>query len=176
MRPGGGIFLLGLLATLATLACADAAFAQARSGGCTIVQVGGTGRQVVQCRSGLSVTVERGARFTMLDRNRDGNADSVRLSRGAVLLDVERPVERIEVIAPQAIASVRGTNWAVDAQATRTSVFVVTGTVDVRRRTGTARVSLNAGDGVDVDAGAGPLTVKRWPAARVAALLARFGQ
>jgi ferric-dicitrate binding protein FerR (iron transport regulator) len=112
----------------------------------------------------------------MLDRNRDSNADAVRLSRGALLLDVERPAERIEVIAPQAIASVRGTRWAVDAQARRTSVFVVRGTVDVRRRTGANRVSLNAGDGVDVDTGTGPLTVKRWPAARVAALLARFGQ
>ncbi|MDW6021377.1 FecR domain-containing protein [Mesorhizobium sp. BAC0120] len=176
MRPGSGVFLLAFLNALAIMAGLDAAFAQARSGGCTIAQVGGTGRQVVQCSSGLSVTVESGARFTMLDRNRDGNADTVRLSRGAVLLDVERPVERIEVIAPQAIASVRGTNWAVDAQATRTSVFVVRGTVDVRRRSGAARVSLHAGDGVDVDAGAGPLTVKRWPAARVAALLARFGQ
>ena len=176
MRPASGVFLLALLTGLATAAAPDAAFAQARSGGCTIEQIGGTGRQVVQCRSGLSITVERGAGFTMLDRNRDGNADAVRLSRGALLLDVERPAERIEVIAPQAIASVRGTKWAVDAQATRTSVFVVRGTVDVRRRTGANRVLLNAGDGVDVDAGTGPLTVKRWPAARVAALLARFGQ
>src|SRR5262245_36007317 len=113
MRPASGVFLSAFLTALASTAGVDAASAQARSGGCTSEQVGGTGRQVVRCRSGLSITVERGARFTMIDRNRDNNADTVRLSRGALLLDVERPPERIEVIAPQAIASVRGTNWAV---------------------------------------------------------------
>ena len=77
---------------------------------------------------------------------------------------------------PQAIAAVRGTKWAVDAAEGKTSVFVVNGRVAVGRRTGSHSVTLGAGEGVDVEATRGPLTVKRWPAARVAALMARLGQ
>jgi ferric-dicitrate binding protein FerR (iron transport regulator) len=71
---------------------------------------------------------------------------------------------------------VRGTKWAVDVQPSRTSVFVVRGSVAVRRPSGTDNVVLNAGDGVDADADGSSLKVKQWGAARVSALLARFGQ
>lgn len=168
------------LAVTATIAFAGvgAAPAQTRDGGCTIQQVGGTARQALRCRSGLSAVAEAGAQYAVLDRNRDGNADSVQLTSGGLLLDVEHPTEesRIEVIAPQAIAAVRGTKWAVDAQPGRTSVFVVRGSVSVRKPTGGGSVVLGPGDGVDVDGSAGELVVRQWPAARVAALLARFGQ
>ena len=50
------------------------------------------------------------------------------------------------------------------------------GRVAVGRRTGTHSVTLGPGEGVDVEATRGPLTVKRWPKARVAALMARLGQ
>ena len=82
---------------------------------------------------------------------------------------------RFQVITPQAIAAVRGTKWAVDAAEGKTSVFVVNGRVAVGRRTGSHSVTLGPGEGVDVEA-TGPLTIKRWPAARVAALMARLGQ
>jgi hypothetical protein len=82
---------------------------------------------------------------------------------------------RFQVITPQAIAAVRGTKWAVDVAETKTSVFVVNGRVAVGRRTGGQSVTLGSGEGVDVEE-AGPLTVKRWPPARVSALLARLGQ
>jgi ferric-dicitrate binding protein FerR (iron transport regulator) len=76
-------------------------------------------------------------------------------------------------MTPQAIAAVRGTKWAVDATEGKSSVFVVNGRVSVARRAGANRVVLGPGEGVDVEA-AGALTVKRWPPARVAALLARL--
>jgi hypothetical protein len=82
---------------------------------------------------------------------------------------------RFQVTTPQAIAAVRGTKWAVDAAGGKTSVFVVNGRVAIGRRTGSHSVTLGAGEGVDVEA-MGPLTVKRWPAARVSALMARLGQ
>jgi hypothetical protein len=47
--------------------------------------------------------------------------------------------------------------------------------VSVARRAGANRVVLGPGEGVDVEA-TGALTVKRWPPARVAALLARLVQ
>lgn len=179
MRVRLTVFFPAALMALAFIVCADAAWAQASTGGCTIEQIGGTSRQALRCRDGLSAIVEAGARYTVLDRNRDRGADAIRLNSGALLLEYN-PAARtdtpIEVIAPQAIAAVRGTKWAVDVQANRTSVFVVNGSVAVRRSSGTDEVVLNAGDGVDVEAGTGPLVVRQWPAARVAALLARFGR
>jgi ferric-dicitrate binding protein FerR (iron transport regulator) len=70
---------------------------------------------------------------------------------------------------------VRGTKWAVDAVENKTSVFVANGSVAVSRRSGGSTVILKPGEGVDVEA-AGPLTVKRWAPARIAALMARLGQ
>ncbi len=78
------------------------------------------------------------------------------------------------IIVAETIAAVRGTKWAVDAVAGKTSVFVVNGKVRVARQA-TDRVVLGPGEGVDVEA-SGVLTVKRWPPARVAALMARLAQ
>ena len=82
---------------------------------------------------------------------------------------------RFDVVTPQAIAAVRGTKWAVDAEGAKTSVFVVDGRVSVARPAGRGSVVLGAGDGVDVEP-SGELIVKRWPPARVTALMARLGQ
>jgi len=79
------------------------------------------------------------------------------------------------VVTPQAIAAVRGTKWAVDAEGAKTSIFVVEGRVRVARPAGRGSVVLGAGDGVDVEP-SGDLIVKRWPPARVTALMARLGQ
>ena len=104
--------------------------------------------------------------------------DSVDLQSRALLLDVpkQRGTDRFKVTTPKAIAAVRGTKWAVDAQETRTSVLVLRGEVAVQRSTGAGQVTLGPGQGVDVDQGTTTLVVKRWPEARVAALLARLGQ
>jgi ferric-dicitrate binding protein FerR (iron transport regulator) len=134
--------------------------------------------QTVRCGGGVTIVAEDGAQFTLHDRDRNGDVDSVDLRSKALLLDAptQHAGHRFEVTTPQAIAAVRGTKWAVDAQAATTSVLVLRGQVTVRRRAAKGRVVLGPGEGVDVDPGAGPLTVKRWPEARVAALLARLGQ
>ncbi len=164
------------LVAISSIACA-ATPAAAQSSGCSLEQVGGTQRHIVRCGSGVSITVEPGARYSLRDRDGDGAVDRVRLNSKALLLEVSTgsAASGFEVIAPQAIAAVRGTRWAVDAQGGKTSVFVVQGQVAVGRRSGAPKVVLGPGEGVDVDQGSGPLTVKRWPAKRVNALLARFG-
>jgi hypothetical protein len=133
--------------------------------------------QILRCEGGVTIVAENGARFTLPDRDGNGRVDSVELSSKALLLEVPKRQggNRFQVITPQAIAAVRGTKWAVDAAEGKTSVFVVNGRVAVGRRTGSHTVTLGRGEGVDVEA-AGPLTIKRWPAARVAALMARLGQ
>ena len=131
----------------------------------------------LRCDNGITIVAENGAKFELKDRNRDGHVDSAELSSKALLVEVPKKPggNRFEVVTPQAIAAVRGTRWAVDAAEGKTSVLVVNGRVSVSRPAGGRRVVLGPGDGVDVEA-MGPLTVKHWAPARVAALLARLGQ
>ena len=154
---------------------ANAALAQ--DAGCRLERVAGTARQILKCPEGLTIIVENGARFTLQDRDRNGTTDAVRLRRKALLLDA--PAGSVPsgfaVVTPQAIAAVRGTKWTVDTGEGKTSVFVLRGRVAVQRPASGAGVVLAPGEGVDVQAGTGSLTVKRWPARRVSALLARFG-
>jgi ferric-dicitrate binding protein FerR (iron transport regulator) len=165
-------------AILVALACSlppiATAGAQSATGGCTAESSTFT-TQTIRCKAGVTIVVENGARYTLRDRDGNGRVDSVELSSKALLLEVPKGRNEFKVITPQAIAAVRGTIWAVDAVENQTSVFVVHGRVAVGRRAGSNSVTLGPGEGVDVEA-AGPLTVKRWPPARVAALMARLGQ
>ncbi len=134
--------------------------------------------QMLRCGGGLTIVAESGAQFTLLDRNRDGRVDGIDLQRKAILIEAPKRKSgpQFEVVTPQAIAAVRGTTWAVDAEDSKTSVFVETGRVNVRRPALPGKVSLGPGEGVDVDTGDTPLTVKRWPPPRVSALMARLGR
>lgn len=134
--------------------------------------------QTLRCPGGLTIVAEDGARFTLQGVDKTGSVNSVDLQSKALLVDVPKQPgkRRFQVTTPQAIAAVRGTKWAVDAQATRTSVLVLSGEVAVRRPRGAGQVVLGAGDGVDVEPGTAPLVIKRWPQPRVDALLARLGQ
>jgi hypothetical protein len=152
--------------------------AQSTDTGCVLESVAGTSLRVLHCDRGLTITVEGGARYRLLDRNGDGAADGVALNRKAVLIDAPSSagLRGFEVVTPQAIAAVRGTRWAVDVARGKTSVFVARGRVAVRRPSAGSGVVLGPGEGVDVDTGTVPLEVRRWPAARRDALLRRLGQ
>jgi hypothetical protein len=166
-----GFFLLvGALNSIVTAA------AQPAISGCSSEYSAG-GTQTLHCAGGATIVAENGARFTIQDHGRNARVDGVDLNSKALLIDVPAKSDgnKFKVITPQAIAAVRGTKWAVDAAESKTSVFVVNGRVAVGRRTGSHTVTLGAGEGVDVEQGA-PLTVKRWKAERVSALLARLGQ
>jgi ferric-dicitrate binding protein FerR (iron transport regulator) len=155
----------------------DVAPAQPMTLGCSTEHSANTA-QTLRCGGGVTIVAEDGAKFTLQDRDSNGGVDSVNLQSKALLIDAPKQhgKKRFEVTTPQAIAAVRGTKWAVDAQETRTSVLVLRGRVAVRRPAIAGQVVLGPGDGVDVDPGNGPLIVKHWPEARVTALLARLGQ
>ena len=167
-----------LAAAIVAAAClyGSAASAQQAGPGCTSSQRVG-GPQTLHC-GGVTIIAENGARFTLLDRDRNGRIDGVDLQSKAIFIEApkQKAGKTFEVMTPQAIAAVRGTKWAVDAEGSKTSVFVETGRVGVRRVTGPGSVSLGPGEGVDVDTSATPLDIKRWPAPRVAALMARLGR
>src|SRR5213079_1114478 len=77
----------------------------------------GFAAQTLRCAGGVTIVAEDGAQFTLQDRDHDGAVDSVDLHSKALLLDApaQRPGHRFVVSTPQAIAAVRGTRWAVDA-------------------------------------------------------------
>lgn len=166
----------GWIAVAGALLVAGSAVAQPAKSGCTSAQTA-QGTQTLKCEAAITIVAESGARFELRDRNRDGQVDSVELSNKALLIEVPKRKgrTRFDVLTPQAIAAVRGTRWAVDAESGKTSVFVVDGRVSVARAAGRGRVVLGPGEGVDVET-SGELVVKRWGAPRVAALMARLGQ
>lgn len=170
-----GLYKAGFVLLAFALGSLQSAVAQPATQDCSPeISLGSV--QTLHCSSGVTIVAESGARFT-LQSSRSGRVDSVELNGKALLIEVAPKAggNKFEVITPQAIAAVRGTKWAVDVVEGKTSVFVVNGRVGVGRRTGSHVVTLGAGDGVDVELGA-PLTVKRWPQARVSALMARLGQ
>jgi ferric-dicitrate binding protein FerR (iron transport regulator) len=163
----------GFMLCACLLLAIETAAAQPANMGCS-PQISANGLQNLRCEGGVTLVAESGARFTLVDRDGNGRVDSVELSSKALLLEVPKKPggNHFQVITPQAIAAVRGTKWAVDSAEGKTSVFVVNGRVNVARRAGRG-VVLGRGEGVDVE-GSGPLTVKRWAPARVAALMARL--
>ena len=131
---------------------------------------------VISCSGTLTVEREKQAGVTIVSRPGNAPPRAIELEGGAILLDVLPGSPSIQIRTPHAIAAVRGTTYVVDAEAEKTSVFVIEGEVEVRKTgdDGTI-VTLGPGEGADVSAEE-PLTTARWSAARVAALLARFGR
>jgi ferric-dicitrate binding protein FerR (iron transport regulator) len=169
------LWLVGCMLPAAVVA--TAAFAQS-GGGCQAEALRDPPRTALTCPNGVKIVAEEGTTFSLEDRSAAAGPEAVRLDGQALLLEAEPGAVEggFEVITPQAIAAVRGTKWAVDVAGGKTSVFVVTGRVAVAREYGSPGVELGAGEGVDVEAGTAPLTVRQWGAARIAALLARFGE
>jgi ferric-dicitrate binding protein FerR (iron transport regulator) len=159
---------------VAFLALLSASAALAQSSGCAVTTYTDPPREVLRC-GGLSITAERASDYRLIDRNRDGRPDAAELRARGLLIESAPGKGRFQILTPHAIASVRGTVWAVDVGASRSSVFVREGAVAVHSRGRVDGATLRAGDGVDIDT-AGPLHVKRWSDERAAHLLARFGR
>jgi hypothetical protein len=153
----------------------SASGASAQGAACAITTYTDPPREVLRCGAGLSITAERGSDYRLIDRNRDGRPDAAELRSRGLLIESAPRRGGFQILTPHAVASVRGTVWAVDVGPARTSVFVREGSVAVQRRGGVDAATLRAGDGVDVE-GAAPLQVKRWSEERAAHLLARFGR
>ncbi|AGB71241.1 MULTISPECIES: FecR domain-containing protein [Rhizobium] len=177
MIHASSIRSLGLTAGILFVIGAGTAFAQGVTN-CPLQPTVSTERRTLNCQPGLSITVERGAHFHLADRNRDGRVDAIVLDSKAALVDVDssRVQGGFEVVTPQAIAAVRGTRWAVDAQRGKTSVLVLRGRVAVNKVSTEQGVTLGQGQGVDVDRTRSALRVNPWGQPRINALMARLGQ
>ena len=177
----GNVMTVSIRVGCFILACAlfpiDAAVSQPATLNCSS-ESSANATETVRCAGGLTIVAEDGAQYTLRHRGGSRDPSSAELTSKALLLEVSKKPggHNFRVDTPQAVAAVRGTKWAVDVGANKTSVFVARGRVAVGRRAGIGGVTLGPGEGVDVEAAAGPLIVKRWPAARVSALMARLGQ
>lgn len=78
-----------------------------------------------------------------------------------------------EVRTRAAVAAVRSTDWITEAREDRSSVFVVSGEVEVTGAAGDASVLLSEGEGTDVEVGEAPSPPAQWGDARVQDVLAR---
>lgn len=137
--------------------------------------------RILRCTDGLTLEAERAAPLRPVDRDGDGQLEGAEIGGSAVLVTLPPHSNTrrggFQILTPYAIASVRGTIYAVDVTTAKTSVFVARGRVAVARRNAPAvSVTLGPGEGVDVGEDQGPLDVRRWPQERVRSLLERFGR
>jgi ferric-dicitrate binding protein FerR (iron transport regulator) len=164
------------LAIAVWLAAAPLARAQ---DGCALVPDERNPREkILRCGEGLTIRVAPSTVYRLLTAPGSRQPTGARLDSGALMIELDRSKTKrnFQIQTPHAIAAVRGTTWATEVNATQTSTFVVAGAVAVTRANRGDGVVLNAGEGVDVPAGTGPLTVKVWSEDRARTLLGRFGQ
>lgn len=163
-------------ATLVLLSLIAAAPAAAQTvAGCEVARASDPPRQVFRCAAGLVIEAEAGAVLALSSGTATRPPRRATVERGAVFVTARPGSGGFQIRTPHAIASVRGTRYAVDAARRSTAVFVVDGRVSVTERNQPGGVTLGPGEGVDVTPGE-PLVVRTWGAARRDALLARFGR
>jgi FecR protein len=178
---GAGL-LLCLLASVAPAA--------AQTGACTLTpDKRNPNDKILRCGTELTVTPAPGTVYRPGPAGADGLPTSVQLDSGALLIEFNPKRRReFQILTPQAIASVRGTKWAMDVTSMQTSTLVINGEVAVARKNETENVLVGPGQGVDIEIPPGgntprslspyrpdPITVKQWGSARVKELLDRFG-
>jgi FecR protein len=148
--------------------------------GCTFEVRPDPPRQVYTCEGGLVIEAEAAARLTFIVPSSDSPPNAVRLDAGAVWIELD-PAQvtpgqpGFQIRTPQAIASVRGTIYAVDVTENASAVFVAQGIVVVRERADGKIVQLDPGEGVDIAPGKA-FASRRWGDKRVADLRGRFAR
>jgi len=183
--------LCGAAVLLALCVCAAGA-AVAQSSACVLIpDKRNPSDKILRCGSDLVITPAPGTVYRAAPPAEDGLPASVRLESGALLIEFQsKRRQEFQILTPQAIASVRGTKWAMEVKPGQTSTLVLLGQVAVARKdTTTDSVLVGPGQGVDVANGdtsktvrslgsakPAPIGVKKWAPERVNELLARFGQ
>ena len=131
------------------------------------------GRVKIAFADGSLLAVGPDSAVEISDYALDGAGGRVRgllsLLTGILRATVPRqaPAAPFEVRTQAAVASVRSTDWTVEAGSDRTSVFVLKGRVAVAPAGGGAAVVLEQSFGTDVMPGEGLAAPKRWGAGRI---------
>jgi len=135
-------------------------------------------RKILECGDDLIVRAARDTTFHEIIAPGEPNPTAIALQKGAVSVQFRAGASRngFEVRTPRAIAAVRGTRWVVEADAVRTSVFVLSGEVSVTESKLGRTVMLGRGQGVDITDEADSGASQAWPQERVRELLSRVGE
>jgi len=134
--------------------------------------------KILRCGDNLTVRAAHGARYRPVYARGLPLPTAVRLDSGAILIEFHPSADQdqFQILAPLAIAAVRGTKWAMEVTSARNSTLVLSGMVAVTNRRLSQYVNLSDGEGVDITPNDSALVRKRWGEARVRALLSRFGE
>jgi hypothetical protein len=130
-------------------------------------------RVEIRCNDGIRLNVGADTQLELSTLVAAGAARqnvALRLLNGIVrvALPAIRSWRRFEVQTPTAVASVRATDWIVQAEkAGATAIFVVEGQVLAANRAGSEGAFLQAGEGIDFRADGGMAATIRWGEARV---------
>ena len=167
-----------LLVALALPGIARPAPADAQTiAGCTPRTLADPPRTVFECAGGIVVEAEAAARIGLAAPAEGApQSQTLEVEGGAALFRFTPGERSFQIRTPHAIASVRGTVYAVDVTPEKTALFVQEGRVHVRRRQGRGSVTLRARRGVEVGPGRSRLVARRWSEPRIRALLSRLGQ
>jgi hypothetical protein len=184
-RPAACVCGAGVLFSLWACALAPAL---AQSGTCVLSpDKRDPNQKILHCGSELTITPAPGTVYRPAGAGDDGLPALVQLDSGALLIEFKsKRRHEFQILTPQAIASVRGTKWAMEVKPGQTSTLVLTGEVTVARKDDPGTVVVGPGQGVDVtglgsprsmkDTKPLPIAVKQWAPDRVKELLGRFGQ
>lgn len=138
------------------------------------LRTGAASKAEVTCSDGTTITL--GA-ATDLDLGRIAGAGNTGSLLGLLegiarfVLPENRRPSAFEVSAPTAVASVRSTEWVMQADGRGTAVLVVRGRVGVQGRAPGPIAELGPGQGVDVPPGSPAPEPRTWGAERAAAAL-----
>jgi len=142
------------------------------------VATGAGGRLEITAADGTTITV--GEQTTVVitrflaPRGRRRGSGLLDMIEGILRIRLPGSWDRFDVTTGTAVASVRSTEWLVDATAANTGVFVIDGRVQVTGQPRTASVTLAPGFGTDVAAGAAPIAPRLGGQPRIDAALARL--
>jgi ferric-dicitrate binding protein FerR (iron transport regulator) len=134
--------------------------------------------KILRCGEDLTIRIAADTDYRVTEQQGQTLPKAAQLKSGALMVEFKPGARQrtFQILTPHSIAAVRGTSWAVEVTPEQSSTLAVSGSVRVTRANGSNAVTLQAGEGADVTAGTGPITVKRWGEKRVQALLARFAQ
>lgn len=133
------------------------------------------GKVVIRFADGSLCTIGPESELVLADLAGGSAGGWLELVRGIVRLILAPGARSTEagVRTRAAVASVRSTEFIVDAALDRAAVFVAEGTVTVTGRLTGASVTLQAGEGTDVGLRGPPTPPKRWGDKRVREVTAR---
>jgi ferric-dicitrate binding protein FerR (iron transport regulator) len=170
--------LVSGVAAVTTVWVAMASMAVAQSGECRLIpDARNPSEKILRCGDTLEVRQAAGTRYHPIGQRSSAPPRALELDSGALMIEFHpsSSLRNFQILTPHAVATVRGTRWALEVDRARSSTLVIDGQVAVARRGARETVFLGPGEGVDVSPGIEPLMVKRWAEARVRALLGRFG-